>query len=44
MILAGSVDGLPYKLYIPVERVDANGAAIWWVKTGPGQFLKVSRP
>jgi hypothetical protein len=25
-------------------RVDANGAAIWWVKTGPGQFLKVSRP
>jgi len=44
MILAGTVDGLPYKLYIPMERVDANGAAIWWVKTGPGQFLKVSRP
>jgi hypothetical protein len=43
MILAGAVDGLPYKLYIPLERVDANGTATWWVKTGPGLFLKVSR-
>ncbi len=46
MLLAGTVDGLPYKLYVPIERVDASGAAgspAWWVKTGPGQFIKVSR-
>ena len=43
MLLTGTADGLPYRLYIPSERLDANGAAggpTWWVKTGPGLFLK----
>ena len=46
MLLAGTADGAPYRLYIPSERMEANGAAggsTWWVKTGPGVFIKVSR-
>ena len=46
MLLAGTADGLPYKLYVPSERMDANGTAggpTWWVKTGPGRFLKAVR-
>ena len=46
MLFAGTADGLPYKLYIPAERVGDNGTAggsTWWVKTGPGLFLKLSR-
>jgi hypothetical protein len=46
MIAVGTLDGSPHKLYVPSERVDANGTAVsssWWLKTGPGLFLKVSR-
>ena len=46
MLLAGAVDGLSYRLYVPSERLEANGTAggpSWWLKTGPGLFLKVSR-
>ena len=46
MLLAGTADGLPYRLYAPSERMDANGTGggpTWWVKTGPGLFLKASR-
>ncbi len=46
MIATGTLDGSPHKLYVPSERVDAPGASVsssWWLKTGPGLFLKVSR-
>jgi hypothetical protein len=46
MIASGTLDGSPYKLYLPIERVDTAGASVsssWWLKTGPGLFLKVSR-
>ena len=46
MLLTGTADGLPYRLYVPSERMDANetaGGPTWWVKTGPGLFLKTSR-
>ncbi len=45
MLLAGTLEGLPYRLYVPHERVDSDGAtagATWWLKTGPGQFLKAT--
>lgn len=46
MIAAGTLDGSPHRLYVPGERVDDTGGAVnsnWWLKTGPGFFLKVSR-
>lgn len=46
MLAAGTLDGSPHKLYLPFERFDAAGSAVsssWWLKTGPGLFLKVSR-
>jgi len=46
MLLAGAVDGLPYRIYVPSERLEANGTAggpTWWLKAGPGLFLKASR-
>jgi hypothetical protein len=46
MIVTGTLDGSPHRLYVPGERVDVTGAAVtssWWLKTGPGLFLKVSR-
>ena len=46
MLLVGTAEGVPYRLYVPSERMDANGTAggpTWWVKTGPGLFLKTSR-
>jgi hypothetical protein len=46
MLLAGTAEGLPYRLYAPSERMDANGTTggpTWWLKTGPGLFLKASR-
>jgi hypothetical protein len=46
MYIAGIADGVPYKLYVPVERVGApvgTGGPSWWVKTGPGQFLRMGR-
>ena len=46
MLAVGTLDGLPYKLYVPGERAEGNGSASgssWWLKTGPGLFLKVSR-
>lgn len=46
MLLAGTIEGLPYRVYAPRERMEASGeanGATWWLKTGPGQFLKASR-
>jgi hypothetical protein len=46
MVFAGTVEGVAYRLYLPRERADADGAGgapSWWVKTGPGQFLRVSQ-
>jgi hypothetical protein len=46
MIAAGTLDGSPHRLYLPVERMDAagsQGSSTWWLKTGSGLFLKVSR-
>jgi hypothetical protein len=46
MIATGTLDGSPHKLYIPRERLDATGNSLnssWWLKTGPGLFLKVTR-
>ena len=46
MRLAGVAEGVPYRLYIPEERSGANGntgGPSWWVKTGPGQFLRMGR-
>lgn len=46
MLLTGTADGVPYRLYVPSERLDANGTVggpTWWVKTGPGLFLKASQ-
>ena len=46
MLLTGTADGTAYRLYVPSERLDANGTVggpTWWVKTGPGLFLKASQ-
>jgi hypothetical protein len=46
MLVAGTLDGLLYRLYVPGERMEGDGSAggsSWWLKTGPGLFLKVSR-
>ena len=46
MLVVGTLDGLPYRLYVPGERMegtDSAGGSSWWLKTAPGLFLKVSR-
>lgn len=46
MRLAGYTDDACFRLYIPLERENANGAAggpSWYVKTAPGMFLRMSR-
>ncbi len=46
MRVVGVAEGVPYRLYVPEERAGANGntgGPSWWVKTGPGQFLRMGR-
>jgi hypothetical protein len=46
MRLAGYTDDATYRLYVPQERENANsttGGPSWYVKTGPGLFLRMSR-
>jgi hypothetical protein len=46
MRLAGYTDDASFRLYVPLERENANGAAggpSWYIKTGPGMFLRMSR-
>ena len=46
MRLAGYTDDASFRLYVPLERENANGAAggpSWYIKTAPGMFLRMSR-
>ena len=46
MRIAGVAEGGNYRLYVPQERAGENaetGGPSWYVKTGPGQFLRLSR-
>lgn len=46
MILSGETDGPHYRLYVPAERATGNdelGGPSWYLKTGPGEFLRVTR-
>ncbi len=47
MRLVGMSEGpTSYRLYVPVERTEGNGEVegpSWFVKTGPGLFLRLSR-
>jgi len=46
MRIAGVTEGGNYRLYVPKERAGENaetGGPSWYVKTGPGQFLRLTR-
>ena len=46
MRLAGVLESGTYRLYVPQERAGENaetGGPSWYVKTGPSQFLRVTR-
>jgi hypothetical protein len=46
MRIAGVTESGNYRLYVPQERAGENaetGGPSWSVKTGPGQFLRVTR-
>lgn len=46
MRLAGVTESGNYRLYVPLERAGENaetGGPSWYVKTGPSQFLRVTR-
>jgi hypothetical protein len=46
MRLAGVAEGGNYRLYVPQERAGENaetGGPSWYVKTGPGTFLRLTR-
>ena len=46
MRLAGYTDDASFRLYVPQEREnsnDATGGPSWYLKTGPGLFLRMGR-
>ena len=46
MRLAGYTDDASFRLYVPQERENSNGATggpSWYLKTGPGLFLRMGR-
>jgi hypothetical protein len=46
MILSGETEGTPFRLYVPAERANGNGEVggpSWYLKTGHGEFLRVTR-
>ncbi|MEY5025705.1 MAG: hypothetical protein RLZZ244_1233 [Verrucomicrobiota bacterium] len=51
MLLVGETDSTRFRLYVPSDRAangmpngnDTLGGPSWFLKTGPGQFLKVTR-
>lgn len=46
MRLAGYTDQTSFRLYVPEERENANGATggpSWYVKVGAGSFLRMTR-
>lgn len=46
MRLAGYTDDASFRLYVPQERDNANdatGGPSWYLKTGPGLFLRMGR-
>jgi hypothetical protein len=46
MVYAGETEDHKYRLYIPSERLNGNGelgGPSWYLKTGPGQFLRFTR-
>jgi hypothetical protein len=46
MIFEGETEEPKYRLYIPVERLNGEsqlGGPSWYLKTAPGQFMKVTR-
>lgn len=46
MIFVGQTDDKRFRLYVPAERVNGQselGGPSWYLKTGQGQFLRVTR-
>ena len=46
MIRDGVTEDKKFQLYIPIERLNGErhtGGPSWYLKTGPGQFIRVTR-
>lgn len=46
MVRVGETEAPRYRLYVPSERANGNGEVggpSWYLKTGPGEFLRATR-